>query len=289
MVKEKDNNKCLIQEINNFIPVIKMLKLINNKDTLVIFDVDDVLIISNEDNDFRHPYRAQLWQELQNKLLPDTEKIEILQSRIISTIKWQLIESRILKMFNYLHMHNISTIGLTAMGTGKFGVIKKKEDFRIEGLKSVDVSFASLTPLKSQELVAQLSNANMIHKNRCTGTSGVPMLKEGIVFTAGVDKGIMLEYMLNKHKYCPKNFIFVDDLFVNIESIKNLSLKLKVNFYGFHYKAASFMPLPIIDPKLENLRFKILEQEGCWLGYKQLINKQYFQYRYDSFSKKQFL
>ena len=237
----------------------------------------DILIIPNEDNDFRHHYRTKLWQELQNKLLPDTEKIEILQSHIMSTIKWQLIESRILKMFNYLHMHNISTIGLTAMGTGKFGVIKKKENFRIAGLKSVGLSFGSLTPLEGQELAAQLSNTNMINKNRCTGT-GMPMLKEGIVFTAGVDKGVVLEYMFNKRKYYPKTVIFVDDLFINIESIKKLSLKLIVNFYGFHYKAASFMPLPIIDPELEKLRFKILEQEGCWLSYKQLINKKNFQY-----------
>jgi hypothetical protein len=274
VVKEEDNNKtkCFIQEIDNFIPVIKTLQLINNKDTLVIFDIDDVLIIANEDNDFRHPYRAQLWQELKNRLLP--EKIEILHSNIMSTIKWQLIEPRISKMFNYLKANNIPSIGLTAMGTGKFGIIKKKEDFRIIGLESVGLSFTSLTPLKGQELAIQLRNINMINEDSC---SGIPMLKEGIIFTAGVDKGIVLEHMLNKYKYYPETIIFVDDLFINIESIQQLCLKLIINFYGFHYMATSFKPSPIIDIALEELRFKILEQEGYWLSYKQLINKKQLQ------------
>lgn len=288
MNKQKHNNKyfvgsncksrrqVVIQEIYNFIPIIRTLKSINGKSALVIFDVDDVLIMPNEDNDFRHPYRAQLWQELQNKLLPNTDKIEILQSNIISTIKWQLIEPRILKMFNYLHKHNIPAIGLTAMGTGNFGVIEKKEDFRIMGLKSVGLSFASLTPLGGQEMAAQLSNTNMINKNRYTRT-GLPMLKEGIIFTAGVDKGTVLEYMLDQHQYYPETIIFVDDLFINIESIQKLSLKLTTNFYGFHYKATSFMPLPTIEPKVEEWRFKMLEQECSWLSYQEVNNKKHLQ------------
>lgn len=287
MIRKKNSITCFIQEIDNFVPIINRLKSIKDKNILLIFDIDDVLIMPNEDNDFRHPYRAQLWQELQNKLLPDIEKIEILQSNIISTIKWQLMESRLIKIFNYLHEHNIPTIGLTAMGTGKFGVIKKKENFRITGLKSIGLSFTSLTPLKGEESAVQLTNTNMINKNRYTRT-GMPMLKEGIIFTAGVDKGTVLEYMLNKHNYYPESILFVDDLFINIESIKKLSLKLTVNFYGFHYKAASFMPLPAIDSKLEEWRFSLLEQEGCWLSYQQLINKQHFQYKDTSLIKHNF-
>jgi hypothetical protein len=202
------------------------------------------------------------------------EKIEILHSNIMSTIKWQLIEPRISKMFNYLKANNIPSIGLTAMGTGKFGIIKKKEDFRIIGLESVGLSFTSLTPLKGQELAIQLRNINMINEDSC---SGIPMLKEGVIFTAGVDKGIVLEHMLNKYKYYPETIIFVDDLFINIESIQQLCLKLIINFYGFHYMATSFKPSPIIDIALEELRFKILEQEGYWLSYKQLINKKQLQ------------
>lgn len=274
----KSRRKVVIQEIYTFNPIITILKLIKGKNTLVIFDIDDVLIMPNEDNDFRHPYRAQLWQELQNKLLPDNDKIEILQSNIISTIKWQLIEPTILKMFNYLHDYNIPAIGLTAMGTGNFGIIEKKEDFRITGLKSVGLSFASLTPLEGQEVVTQLSNANMINKNRYTRT-GLPMLKEGIIFTAGVDKGTILEYMLDKHGYYPETIIFVDDLFINIESIHKISLKLIVNFYGFHYKGMSFMPLPNINPKSEELRFKILERECRWFSCQELIDKQNLQSR----------
>ena len=89
----------LIREIYNFIPLEKILRL-TNIDTLTIFDVDDVLIMPSEDDDFRHPYRAQLWQSISNRLMP--KKAEHLYSNILSAIKRTLIESRIVNIFNHL-------------------------------------------------------------------------------------------------------------------------------------------------------------------------------------------
>ena len=260
-------NKSSIQAIYNFLPLAKILKLAN-EDTLVIFDVDSVLIMPDNDNDFRHPFRTQLWQELKNRL--PSQQIEILHSNIFSTIKWQLIEFRIIKVFAYLTAHHIPTIALTAMGTGNFGIIKQMEDFRIDGLNSVNLSFLSLTPLRGEKLAVDLESTRISLQDHC---KGIPMLKAGIILTAGLDKGIVLEYMLSKYNYYPKTIIFVDNRFANLESLKQLCLKLKINFHGFHYVVTSFMPLPYIDEYLEKLRFEILEQEGFWLNYKQLINR----------------
>jgi len=66
-----------------------------------------------------------------------------------------------------------------------------------------------------------------------------------------------------------------DDLIKNIESLKQTCLKLHVDFYGFHYKAAFLIPLPAIDDDLEKLCFEILEKEFTCLSHKELQDKNY--------------
>jgi Protein of unknown function (DUF2608) len=70
-------------------------------------------------------------------------------------------------------------------------------------------------------------------------------------------------------------FPLLDDLFENIESLKQLCFELNINFYGFHYKAVSLIPLPTIDEDLEKLRFAILEKEFTWLSLQKLQDKNY--------------
>ncbi len=72
--------------------------------------------------------------------------------------------------------------------------------------------------------------------------------------------------MFSKYNYCPKAIIFIDDVLENLKSLQKLCIKLKIDFYGHHYRAVSFMPLPIIDENLERLRFNILEKGGVWLS-----------------------
>ena len=266
-------HKSFIQKIYNFAPVIKMLKL-SNKDTLVIFDVDDVLIRPGSDDDFKHPCRTLLWQEIKRRSTPN--KIEFLHSSILSATKQYLTDPQIIDIFNYLKSQNIPTVALTAMGTGNFGIIEKMEDIRVNELNDLGISFLPLTPIRDELLVPELENTHIVFPY-CKGT---PMLKYGIIFTAGVDKRVVLEYMFNKYNYYPKNIIFVDDCIKNLESLETLNTKLNLNFYGFHYAAASLTKFPNIDENLERLRFKFLEQESCWLSYEKLMNKRYIRHNY---------
>ena len=263
-------NKISIQEIYNLIPVQKLLKLAD-KDTLFIFDVDDVLITPSDEDNFKHPYRNQLWELIANKLT--LEKREILESSVVYVTKQVLVESRIINIFDYLKLQQIPTMALTAFGTGKFGVITKKEDFRIKELDSVGISFLSLTPLRGELLAIELENTNMIYSDLIC--KGIPTLKSGIILTAGVDKSVVLEYMFSHYQYYPDTIIFVDDCMRNIVSLKNLCIKLKINFYGLCYRAVYLMPLPVINEHLEKLRFDVLEQECVWLGYSELLKKKY--------------
>ena len=265
-IHQAEKKKSIIKETYNLLPVLDLLDLTNHQDTLVIFDVDEVLITPSSQDDLRHPYRDRLLQSIFNRIKP--LEIELLKSIIFLTAKQVLVESRITEIFEKLKSHKIPAIALTAMGTGKLGIIKKMHDFRFTQLDSVNLSFEHLSPIDGEHIMLELSTRN--RKFSGLDCKGDPMLKSGVVFTSGLDKGIVLEYILEKYNYYPKTVIFVDDLIENIESLKQTCLKLNIDFYGFHYKAASLIPLPAIDEDLEKLRFEILEKEFTWLSHEKL-------------------
>ena len=232
-----------------------------------MFDVDHVLIMPTHDDDFRHSYREQLLQQIKSRY--SNKHFRFLESLIISAKKYHLVDLNVLNILGYLKDYQIPTIALTALSTGKFGRITKMEDLRIVNLKNMGIDFTKLSTIKDHILADKLAGTNMIFPD-CVG---VPMLKAGIIFTAGVNKGVVLEYILDKIRYYPKTIIFIDDDLHNLQSLEKLCIKLQIIFYGFHYQAVSLMPLPFVNEDLETLRFKLLEQEGVWLNYEQLQSK----------------
>lgn len=127
---------------------------------------------------------------------------------------------------------NITSVALTTMVTGKLGIINNMVEFRIKDLSKCSISFKSLTPLHGKCIINTLNNITKIFPE----TKGSPCLDTGIIFTAGSDKSVVLEYVLNNYNYYPKTIIFVDDYLPNLESVKQLCIKLKMNFLGFIIK-----------------------------------------------------
>ena len=249
-----------IMTISDFAPLTKLLEE-SGRDTLVIFDVDHVLIMPTDEYTLnRHPYRKQLWEELEGRL--SEEDMKALYGLTASKAKWRLVDPGIIEIFTYLKKRQIPSIALTSIYTGKFGTIEKLEDWRIKHLHNLGFDFANLTPIQEEMLLYELEEQG-----------GVPMLKSGIILTAQVDKGRVLEHVLCRSNYYPKTIIFIDDMLNNLESLEKLSAKLKIKFHGFHYTAASNIPIPVIDKKIERLRFQILEKEREWLNYQELAER----------------
>lgn len=253
-----------IKEISSLLPIISKLKYAD-QNSLVIFDVDDVLIMPTSDHDFRHTYRAKKLETICKQLT--NSQIEVLKSIIFAQREIMLVDPGFNQLFDILRSKKIPNIALTALGTGKFGIISNLVELRINELNKFNLSF-KLRPLNSKCIISDLKNATKIFPD----TPGVPCLDSGIIFTAGIDKGVVLEYVLHQYNYYPKSIIFVDDYLPNLESLNKLCNKLKINFHGFYYKAASLMPLPEINEKLEILRFQILSQEQLWLNYHEVHN-----------------
>ena len=232
-----------------------------DSNTLVIFDVDHVLIMPTDEYSLnRNLFRKQLWTEMSKRLIK--EEFTFFKSIAVSSAKWQLVDPYIIKIITALNEKHIPSIALTSLSTGKVGVIDKMEDLRIKELNSVGISFKHSTPLKGELYASALKEEH-----------GVPLLKDGIILTAEVDKAVVLEYILNVEKYFPKSIIFIDDQLKNLESLDKFCNNHKIKFQGVHYTAVSLMTPPVIDESLELTRFKILEEEHIWISYNELINR----------------
>jgi hypothetical protein len=252
----------VLTETANLIPIENAIKE-TDQDSLVIFDIDMVLIMPIP-LVIMDPYCEQLWEKIVAK--NTKEQVKFLESIVMVASPYTIVDLKINSILNYLKKQKIPTVGLTAISTGQFGVLAKLEDFRIKNLKNINIDFTKLNTINGTILAKELENTNMIFSD-CTG---IPLLKSGIIFTAGVNKAVVLEYIMHEKNYYPKTIIFVDDDLNNLKSLEKLCIKLNINFYGFYYTAVSLMPLPKIKKSFEKLRFKILEQEHCWLSYKEI-------------------
>jgi hypothetical protein len=249
-----------ITTISDFTPLTELLKR-SDRDTLVIFDIDHVLIMPTDEHTLnRHPYRKQLWKEIEGRL--SKEDMKTLYGIATAKAKWRLVDPGVVDIFTFLKKYQIPSIALTSIYTGKFGNIEKLEDWRIKHLHDLGFDFCNLTPIKEDIFLHELE-----------AQDGVPMLKSGVILTAQVDKGKALESILHRSNYYPKAIIFIDDMLNNLESLERLSAKLKIKFHGLHYTAASSIPTPVINEKIEELRFQILEKEHEWLSYQELAER----------------
>ncbi|MDR0296913.1 MAG: DUF2608 domain-containing protein [Rickettsia sp.] len=233
---------------------LKILEIIGNldQDSLVLFDVDDVLIMDQDEYRLTHPYRQQWRVESKNRLT--REERQLFFSIILKNRTIRLVDPHIADILSRLWEKQIPTAALTKLYTGRFGVIEDLTNWRLKELKGINIDFMRSTPIKEEILIDELHIEN-----------GIPMMKEGVILTANVDKGAVLENILHKKNYYPKTIIFVDDVLENIESVEKICTKLQINFYGFEFNGTSLVPEAELDKKSEKIRFEILENEHRWV------------------------
>lgn len=224
-----------------------------DSDSLLIFDIDYVLIIPEDDYSMsRNEQRKKIWEEEKKQL--DFEEFRHLYSIIIAEAKWKLVDDRIKDIFNYLENKEIKVMGLTSLDTGKMGIIENREDLRQRELSSVEIDFLKLKSFNEHFIIDHLSTKH-----------GFVTMKHGIVFTAEINKALALEACLNKIGYWPKKIIFIDDMEKNLLALEKLCKDKDINFVGIHYTAVSKMPKIVSDELLEREKIKILIKEKKWL------------------------
>ncbi|HJD56216.1 MAG TPA: DUF2608 domain-containing protein [Rickettsia endosymbiont of Pyrocoelia pectoralis] len=228
-----------------------------DKDTLVIFDVDDVLMMPTDEFAVNNPIRKELTQKLRERY--SKEELNYLYSCVFEKRTVQPVNQNMRGLIKSLEQRNISAIALTGWWTGKYGKVNEMEKLRFVGLKQVNISFINTSPFKEDMIFLELQNK-----------SGVPMLKDGVILTALADQGLVLKAALEKSNLHFKKIIFIDDDLEYLKSVEKVCSELNIDFQGIHYGAAKIAPLPILDKEKEQLRYEILEKEHIWLLDKEL-------------------
>ncbi len=223
------------------------------EDTLVIFDVDDVLI-TPKDMVCRPrgmPYTKTYWDETEY----DSHEMNHFISIVITTTEMHLIEPSVPSLIEKLKKQKAKVIALTAARTGKFGRIEKMEDWRIDELKNLSIDFSGAFP--SSEVIL-FDDSKTIEYS---------LFKKGILFLGSEDqtKGDLLVRFLGKIGWKPKEILFFDDKRRNLVSTEDALKEKNIVFHGYLYKGEERVP-GTVDEEVAKLQFDHLRKEYKWLS-----------------------
>lgn len=221
--------------------------------TLVIFDVDDVLMRPTQEFDFRHPARKEFIQQVQAQE-GGARTFQDYVALIFERRTVELMDPRVTGILKGLAERHVPAIALSSWWTGRFGHIEKMEELRFEGLAQLGLVFKELAPFEGEYSFAQLNTGK-----------GTPIYRDGVLLTSFEDKGAALKALLKAEKKAFSKVIFIDDDVKNVEAVEAACQELAMAFTGIHYTAKKKQPLPELDAKKEALRFEILGKEGVWL------------------------
>ena len=228
-----------------------------DKDALVIFDVDDVLM--HADDQILKSKNADACKSLVKKLKQQVGKdnIQDVTSIILLTRKNSPVDLSMVSIIENLQKRNIKVLALTNCATGKFGLISNTENWRIAELSKhgyyFDKSWKNLKDINLKTLMKVTNDAN-------------PVYKAGIVFVDQTgEKGPVLDAFLTYATIKPKKIIFIDDKSKNLVSVEEFSKQHNIEFVGIEYTKTLEVD-GVLNSDIAALQFDILEKERKWVS-----------------------
>lgn len=179
------------------------------------------------------------------------EKGDVAVSKIYESLQYILVDDCLLETLQTLSDKQVSCIGFTARRTGKASPDVKvaNEDNTLTILKKLGVQFKSIhlsdVVLKGMNPQnPQYEKFVNIKKLLPFSLQGDVMLKEHVLFSNNLDKGLVLGALFEEAQFFPQTFVLVDDLEQNLVSVKeainyiNQTFKKNIQFYGYHFLGA---------------------------------------------------
>jgi len=212
-----------IIEIQSFKQVVPYV----NKDTLLILDIDDTLLIPEQmlgcDEWFMH--RLKKWEkeicfvDALEKTLAEWEAIRHLT-------KMEIVESGADKIVQSLQAQGVTVMGLTTQGLAL-------ATRTVQQLKSNHFDLAATAP-SNEDCFFTLKGHGVLYRN-------------GILFTSGKPKGEALFQCCEKIGYTPKRIVFVNDKESHIADLEGTAQAKGIECIGLRYgysdaKKAAFSP-----------------------------------------------
>lgn len=238
--------------LNTIQPYLKKAKT----DSLVIFDVDEVLVTPKDQ--ILNPHYKDALRTIGNQMMEKHthEEQMTLWGIFYASRKMRLVDSDILPVLQDLQKRGVKTIALTLFGTGKRGKIRHLEDFRIKELARFGIDFSHSFSEKGPIILGAESPQR----------KGLPLFKDGIIFTTTNDKGTILGNFFKAVNYKPNEIYFIDDKMDNLKSVEKFCQENNIQFIGFHYSAAMHHKVLPLNMERAKLQFEIFEKEHKWLN-----------------------
>ncbi len=253
---------------------VKQEVLASDKDTLVIFDVDMVLIMPTDEIFIKYvdhesgPFLEGVYKELNARHSP--EQVDKYKSIISLSGHVQTVTPETPHVLNEIDRAGYKIIGLTLCETGSFGKISSLEKWRVDELKSLGIKFHHSFPnVTAGQLDKYIPNIqNYTSKYECS-----PCVVAGILFTCHVPKGEVLDAYLQQIDVKPRKIVFVDDKLKNLETVAKYCDQNNIAFVGFEYNAVKEQAKKFpMDLRLARLQFNVLEHAEVWLSDEQARN-----------------
>lgn len=229
-------------EIIEIYEIEDIRSFVTQKDTLVLFDIDNTLITSSMSLG-SYAWRTWIKNKLPNHEL-DFPLYDALVLYIAKNIPWKPVESNTPQLIADLQLNNIPVFAFTARGRKRWYNmnIHGVDYFTHRQLDHIDIHFnQTLIPDELQKL-----ESDYFH--------------EGIIFAGSIQKGNLFKHLFKDLNYHPSLIIFIDDKLELVQSVESAIQEFGIPIIGFWYRRTerddkSFNPL-IANIQLEHLLLK---------------------------------
>ena len=240
-----------ISTTSDFLSLERFIHVLN-ENSLVIFDIDDVLLTAT-DRVLRSPHNyIWLGKYIDNNFSP-SEALS-LASNIWTSYKTMITDRLLPDILQKIQYKGIPIIALTAGWNGVLANRKNYCDDRIKCLKNMKIDFSQSFPQLTNIIFSTLENCS---KN--------PSFKEGILFGCRLPKDRVLDAFLSLLGSKPDTILFIDDLRENLDDVHKYCLKNEINFYGLHYNGVEKMDNTPLDENVAHFQFQYLIKHKKWL------------------------
>ena len=236
-------------------------------DTLLIFDVDDVLLQPKDQllKSHHEHYFEEIYKDLEIRF--NKTQAKKLFSLIMLQRKIEPVEEKIIDLINIAQKNGVKVLALTQCSTGALGIIDSLEDWRSNELKLLGYNFDKSWHTLAKKTFKQLPNKEL---NKFVA------FQQGVVFTGGVSKADALKAFLNYAAIKPKKILFVDDKKHNLKAVETFAVAKNIDFLGVEYTFVQDSIIEPINKTRAKLQFEILEKKHKWLSDQEIdaeINK----------------
>lgn len=176
-----------------------------DKDTILMFDLDDVLTLPENNYNISFPERKKHVKAIEKKYGENEAKD--FWSIILMDRKIKYVDNKIPEIYEYIRSKGMKAMAATKCFTHKYGIIENAHLWRYNELKSLGIDFNQTSPLKGTFKITDIKPVN-------GGPSSIPLYQNGIVFTARADKGMILDRIFSHYKYYPKKY---SSLMINLK------------------------------------------------------------------------